>query len=207
LKEVFGERVRRVASGTSATEGRTKQLLARQGMLFLATHGTNIADQALDSHLMLRADADNDGILTAREIFESDGGVDLVVMSACYSGLADRSPLPGDDMFGLQRSLLHSGSRAVVSGLWDVYDLTAPQITQKMMEQLSCGIPVSDALAESQRRFVNRLRASSEVEPWIHPYFWAMFTVVGDGRIHFVKPTTTDGSTSSTYKLPKSSKE
>jgi CHAT domain len=207
VKELFGERVRQDASGMNATEGRTKQLLARQGMLFLATHGINIADRSLDSHLLLRADSDNDGYFTAREIYESDGGVDLVVLSACYSGLADRSPLPGDDLFGLQRSLLHSGSRAVVSGLWDVYDQTAPMITQQMMAQLSIGIPVSEALAGSQRQFLDRLRASPHVEPWIHPYFWAMFTVVGDGRVHFLKPTQTGGSPSPTNSLPKSARK
>lgn len=185
LKVAFGSRVRQLIDGANATEQRLKDLLVRSGMLFVATHGTNLADQSFDSHLLLNADAVDDGFLTAKEIYQSEGGIDLVVMSACYSGLADRSPLPGDDLFGLQRAFLYSGSRAVVSGLWDVYDHTAPMIMQLFMDRLSHGVPVSDALAQTQRQFIDQLRASSEDEPWLHPYFWSVFTVVGDGRVQF----------------------
>jgi CHAT domain-containing protein len=185
LRVAFGNRVRQVIGGSNATEQRFRDLLIRRGMLFVATHGMNLADQSFDSHLLLQANTVDDGFLTAREIYQSEGGVDLVVMSACYSGLADRSPLPGDDLFGLQRALLYSGSRAVVSGLWDVYDQTAPMIMQLFMDRLSHGVPVSDALAQTQRQFIDQLRASSDDEPWLHPYFWSVFTVVGDGRVQF----------------------
>ncbi|MGV3483874.1 MAG: CHAT domain-containing protein [Planctomycetaceae bacterium] len=188
LRDVFGDRIRQVVSGANATEERTKRLLVRRGLLMLATHGMNVADHSMDSHLVLSPTADSDGYLTAREVYQADGGIDLVVMSICYSGLADRSPLPGDDLFGLQRAFLQSGSRAVISGLWDVYDQTAPLIMKSLVEQLASGIPAEQALAQSQRQFVNQLRDSSGVEPWLHPYFWAVFTLSGDGRVHFSDP-------------------
>jgi CHAT domain-containing protein len=103
-------------------------------------------------------------------------------MSACYSGLADRSPLPGDDLFGMQRALLRAGARTVVSGLWDVYDGTGPELMQEFFQQLSAGRPVPTALANSQRALLNRLRCSQQVEPWLHPYFWAVYTSAGDDR-------------------------
>ena len=182
LKATFGEMVRTVLSDEEASEARAKAIFNQAGLLFLATHGKNFADQPLSSYLMFRPDDQNDGYLTAGEIYSTDVAADLVVMSACYSGLADRSPLPGDDLFGLQRALLHAGARSVVSGMWDVYDGTGPELMRGFFEQLVEGKPVPAALANSQRALVNRLRASQEVEPWLHPYFWAVYTAVGDDR-------------------------
>jgi len=182
LKATFGEMVRTVLSDEEATEARAKAVFNQAGLLFLATHGKNFADQPLSSYLMFRPDAANDGYLTAGEIYSTDVAADLVVMSACYSGLADRSPLPGDDLFGLQRALLHAGARSVVSGMWDVYDGTGPELMRSFFEELVEGNRVPAALANSQRALLNRLRASQQVEPWLHPYFWAVYTAVGDDR-------------------------
>ena len=100
-------------------------------------------------------------------------------MSACYSGLGDRSPQPGDDLFGLQRAFLHAGARSVLSGLWDVYDGTAPDLIRQFHEQVATGKSPPHALAESQRKFLKKLRASETAEPWLHPYFWSVFCVAG----------------------------
>src|SRR2546421_634012 len=62
-----------------------------------------------------------EGLLTARDILGVEVEAELVVLSACYSGLGDRSPMPGDDLYGLQRALLQAGANTIVSGLWDVY--------------------------------------------------------------------------------------
>ena len=189
LKATFGEMVRTVLSDEEAGEARAKAVFNRAGLLFLATHGKNFADQPLSSYLMFRADDDNDGYLTAGEIYSTDVAADLVVMSACYSGLADRSPLPGDDLFGLQRALLHAGARTVIAGMWDVYDGTGPELMQGFFGQLTEGKRVPAALANSQRALVERLRKSEQVEPWLHPYFWAVYTSVGDDRTHVAAPS------------------
>lgn len=195
LRAVFGERVRKVYEGEEAREGGAKQALRQRGLLLLATHGFNDPDQPLESHLLFlpeeseaaRSVADsgpatgdrNDGRLTAREVFATPVRAEMVVMNACYSGLGDRSPLPGDDLFGLQRAFLQAGTRTVVSGLWDVYDGTAPQLMDGFFRRVASGLPASAALAESQRAFLHELRQAKQVQPWLHPYFWAVFTVAG----------------------------
>ena len=121
----------------------------------------------------------NEGRLTAREIFSRRVNASLIVMSACYSGLGDRSPQPGDDLFGLQRAFLHAGARSVLSGMWDVYDDTAPILIRQFHEQLLTGKLPSQALAESQRAFLKQQRSEGADNPWIHPYFWAVFGVAG----------------------------
>ena len=123
----------------------------------------------------------NDGRLTAREIFAQRINARLIILSACYSGLGDRSPLPGDDLFGLQRAFLHAGARSVLSGLWDVYDGTAPDLIRQFHEQVVAGKSPSQALAESQRVFLNQRRSGDKRDEavFLHPYFWSVFCVVG----------------------------
>ena len=42
------------------------------------------------------------------------------------------------------------------------------------------------ALIESQREFLNERRRFDD-NPWVHPYFWAVYTVAGDDRTRFAK--------------------
>src|SRR6185436_632899 len=121
-------------------------------MLFFGTHGHNDGERPLASFLLLMPTADSKdtdeqtGRLSAKSVFETIVKADVVVMSACYSGLGDRSPLPGDDLFGMQRAFLQSGSRAVVAGLWDVYDGTAPDLMKGFFQRFEKGEPVAQAL-------------------------------------------------------------
>ena len=82
LRRCFGEQVQEIAEGPEATETRTVALMARPGMLFLATHGQNIPDQPLTSYLLCQGDDQQDGQLTATEIYDRHVAADLIVMSA-----------------------------------------------------------------------------------------------------------------------------
>ena len=185
LRGVFGPRIRGVLDGEQASTSAVKKYLPQRGMLFFAAHGLSFADHPLDSHLLLMPEEKSDGQLSAGDLFSLRVSADLVVMSACYSGLGDRSPMPGDELVGLQRAFLSAGSSTVVSGLWDVYDATAPDLMLGFFKSLSKGRTAAQSLAESQRAFLDGLRASGDDEPWLHPYFWAVYTVAGDDRTRF----------------------
>ncbi len=195
LRKVYGGRLKQVFEGDKATKQQAKSLLDEPGVLMFATHGFNDADHPAESYLLFLGEQTkpsnptnppdsvsatrNDGRLTAREIFEQRINARLIVMSACYSGLGDRSPQPGDDLFGLQRAFLHAGARTVLSGLWDVYDGTAPDLIKQFHERIAEGKSPPQSLADSQRQFLKTLRASESTEPWLHPYFWSVFCVAG----------------------------
>lgn len=178
LKAAFGADLGMVLDGDQATPSRAGKLFGTRGLLLLATHGYNEADAPLESYLVLHLEAGSDGRLRARDVYRRTVAADVVVMSACYTGLGDCSPLPGDDLFGLQRAFLQAGSRAVVAGLWDVYDQTAPDLLRGCLDRLAKGVPAAKALKEAQQDFLDRCR--KEADPFAHPYFWAVYTVLGD---------------------------
>lgn len=193
LQAAFGPHLRQIVDGKQASVAVARQALSMPGMLFIGTHGFNDGERPLQSFLLLmpapdgKTPEEQSGRLTAQAVFDLSVRADLVVMSACYSGLGERSPLPGDDLFGLQRAFLQSGSRAVIAGLWDVFDGTAPDLMNGFFERFSKGESAADALQNSQRGFLQNLRTSGKTEPYLHPYFWAVYSLIGDGRVQFTK--------------------
>lgn len=183
LRAQFASQLGTKVDGGHATESRVAKLLGRRGMLFVATHGVNLPDRPLDSYVLCHAGEEEDGRLTAAELYQTNVAANLIVLSACYSALADRSPVPGDDLFGLQRAFLNSGARAVVAGLWDVYDATGPLLMDRYFLHLDAGQGAALALAKAQREFLARRRENGPQDPWIHPYFWAVYNCTGTGEV------------------------
>lgn len=179
LKQTFGDRLKQVVDREGATEANVRDVFDKPGMLFVATHGMNVADQPLASYLLCHSGQKDDGRLTAGEIFTQHVSSEIVVLSACYSGLADRSPLPGDDLFGLERALLQSGALTVVAGLWDVYDDAGAEIMHEFFKQMAGGRKTAESLLNAQRHFIAKRREEGPSDPWIHPYFWAVYKTTG----------------------------
>lgn len=157
-------------------------LLGDKTLLFIGAHEKNEADLPLNSFLLCDTDKDSDGQLTAREILDTAIGSEAIMMSACYSGLADRSPLPGDDRFGRQRAMLQAGSRSLASGLWDVYDDTVPLLLQSTMQYFADGKTLRHSLAQAQQDFISARKVKGPKDLWIHPYFWAVYNGSGSGH-------------------------
>ncbi len=188
VRRNFPAQLKTVATGSNVTETTMHTLLKRPGLIFIGTHGTNIPDAPLTSHLLCHSDSENDGNFMAGEIYGSRLEACIAVLSACYSGLADRSPIAGDELFGIERALLHSGVKTVVDGVWDVYDATGSEIMNHAFKSLVDGNTTHRAVANAQRAFLKDRRAEGPGDPWIHPYFWAVYKVSGSDLTQVAPP-------------------
>jgi CHAT domain-containing protein len=165
-------------------------------LLHIATHGFFLPDQRagagsaedpmLRSGLYL-AGADNalagnlppegadNGILTAYEAEQLDlGGTELVVLSACDTGLGTSQS--GEGVFGLNRALQEAGAQAVLMSMWSVPDQETRELMQLFYRNWLGGMEKHEALrqAELTERDVVKQRYGHDL-----PYYWGAFVMVG----------------------------
>jgi tetratricopeptide (TPR) repeat protein len=88
-------------------------------MLHLATHAYYDSNYPLESALFL-SNGKKATSLTAKEIFLRPLPAQLVVLSACETGMGQ--VIAGDDLLGLSRSFYLGGTSALLSSLWPVED-------------------------------------------------------------------------------------
>jgi CHAT domain-containing protein len=153
-----------------ATETRTKSLIDGARLLHFATHGELNERDPLGSSLLLAPGGGNDGRLEVREIFGLDLKAQLVVLSACETGLGQLST--GDELVGLQRAFLYAGSPAVVTTLWKVDDRASFTLMREFYDQLA-KLDAVQALQAAQR---------AAMKEFPHPFAWAAFGLTGVGR-------------------------
>src|SRR4029079_6392341 len=107
--------------GKDATEvNDTKMDLQDYRIVHFASHGLIDEEHPQFSSLILNSGGDEDGYLTMREVFDLKLNADLVVLSACKSGLGQR--VRGEGVTRLSRAFLCAGTPSVLVSLWDVYD-------------------------------------------------------------------------------------
>jgi CHAT domain-containing protein len=183
------------AVGAEATEDRVRRIAGDRRVIHFATHGVIRTDDPLESFLALEVPApgaaritgptwQNDGRLTVREIYDIDLNADLVVLSACRTGLG---PVSGDGVAGLARAFLYAGTPSVVATLWDVADEPAALLMPTFYGSLRRTPDKAQALRTAQLRLLKALRAGGvkvagtlgPVTLREHPVLWAGFIVVG----------------------------
>ena len=115
--------------------------------------------------------AEEDGVLTALEASTLDlSGTELVVLSACETGVGDIRT--GDGIHGLRRALTLAGARSQVMTLWSVSDDATRDLMIAFYRRLAAGEPRAEALRQAQLGFLRRPDRR-------HPYFWAGFILAG----------------------------
>lgn len=160
-----------VARGFQANRATaTSPELALYRILHFATHGWNRDRPDLSGVVLSLVDESGrgqDGFLRAFEIYEFDVSADLVVLSACETGI-------GAEEGGLVRAFLNAGSRQVMATLWRVQDGSTARLMESFYRShLAQGMSTSAALRQAQRSFLARFPNSS-------PRRWAGFVLHGD---------------------------
>ena len=109
--------------------------------------------------------------LTVREIFGMKLGGELVTLSACETGLNQRSR--GDELIGLSRAFIYAGAPSVVVSLWSVDAGSTRELMLEFYGLLKDGFDKASAMQEAQKKIMEKPEYS-------HPYYWAPFILTGD---------------------------
>ena len=161
--------------GRNASESNVKKMKLNQyRKVHFASHGLIDEEKPEFSALVLSPDekGEEDGFLTMREVFDLQLNADLVVLSACKTGLGDN--IRGEGVSGLSRAFLVAGASTVLVSLWDVYDKTTADFMKAFywnMERKK--MTKTEALKQVRINMIQNRKTS-------HPYYWAPFILIGE---------------------------
>jgi CHAT domain-containing protein len=144
-------------------------------VLHVAAHAEVDDVDPLFSRILLANDGQDRGLLEAREVYGLDmRGVSLVTLSACESGLG--KVVKGDEIVGFTRSFLSAGASSMVASLWPVADDSTEALMTRMYQSMTEGADLMDSMRVAQIEVQKKRR-------FAHPFFWAPFNVIGNGRM------------------------
>ncbi len=115
-----------------------------------------------------------DGFLRLQDLFNLNLSAELVVLSACQTGLGKE--IRGEGLIGLTRGFMYAGAPRVVASLWKVSD----RATAELMGHFDGGLlkqrmTPAAALRAAQVAMLKNKR-------WHAPYYWAPFVLQGEWR-------------------------
>jgi CHAT domain-containing protein/tetratricopeptide (TPR) repeat protein len=152
--------------------------LSQYRILHFATHGLLNSERPELSGLVFslvdREGKPQDGFLRLNEIYNLQLNADLIVLSACETGLGKE--IKGEGLIGLTRGFMYSGAPRVVASLWNVDDLATAELMKLFYQRmLKDGLPAGAALRAAQLEMSGQKR-------WSSPYFWAGFVLHGEWK-------------------------
>ena len=179
-----------------AREGTLKHLQQAPRILHIATHGyfcerveeTLMSNPLLRSGLLLAGanrtigqlsreqSGSEDGILTALEVSGLNlVGTDLVVLSACQTGLGE--VLNGEGVFGLRRAFQLAGAQSLIMSMFAVPDESTATIMERFYDNWLSGDSKSVALRNASLSMLAERRENGQST---HPLFWGGFIFAGN---------------------------
>ncbi len=147
--------------------GRTDPML-RSGLLFAGANRAWTGKRNIEGI--------EDGILTAKEIATLDfSKVNLIVLSACQTGLGDVEANEG--VYGLQRAFKLAGAETLIMSLWEVDDKATSLLMKTFYEEYLRG-GFKDAAFRNAINHVRSYKDENGDTPFESPYYWAAFIMM-----------------------------
>jgi len=164
-------------------------------IVHLATHGKFLIGKP-DNSFLLMGDGQSINLKEIKNLPMSN--VDLVVLSACETGLGLTNQANGIEVLGLGYQFQRAGAKAAISSLWSVHDGGTQRLMEIFYGLLQQGVPKAAALQQAQIALINgdftaggKLRGNFRIETTAgqapiptnlkHPFYWAPFILIGNG--------------------------
>jgi CHAT domain-containing protein len=152
--------------------------LSQYKIVHFATHGlANSVHPELSGIILSLVDEQGkplNGFLRLTDIFNLKLAADLVVLSACQTGLGQN--VQGEGIVGLTRGFMYAGAKRVVVSLWSVDDEGTATFMESFYQGMwQKGLTSAAALRAAQLEMLQQSK-------WKSPYYWAAFTLQGEWR-------------------------
>jgi CHAT domain-containing protein len=111
--------------------------------------------------------------LYTRDLYTLDLNADLVVLSACETGIGQLSR--GEGSISLSHGFAQAGARSLLNTLWRVSDEASAKMMATFYRYLKDGLPKDEALRRAKLDYLQSARGSER-----HPFYWGAYTITGD---------------------------
>lgn len=172
------------AKNLSAIDFKANRAMATGGELskyryvHFATHGYIDSERPdLSAIVLSLVDAEGkpqDGFLRTHDIYNLNLPAELVVLSACETGLGKQ--IKGEGLVGLTQGFMYAGARRVVVSLWNVND----KATAELMARFYRGMLRENKTPAAALRTA-QMEMSQQIQ-WRSPYYWAAFVLQGEWK-------------------------
>ena len=112
--------------------------------------------------------------MTANEIYKLRLNADLVVLSACETGLGELSS--GEGAMSFARAFQYAGVPNTVMSLWLADDEASKNVMIQFYENLKAGQSKEDAMRNAKLDYLSRTKTEDEA----FPFFWLTYNIIGN---------------------------
>lgn len=159
---------------SAATKQDFQDLATNFAMLHFSAHAMvnpENPDYSFIAFSQKNKEIDETQLLFINDIYASTLLADMVVLSACETGLGKIEK--GEGVMSLARAFTYAGAKSIITSLWRVNDRKTAELMTRFYEYLEAGHPKDEALFLSKQDFIKK-----GID--IHPYFWAGFVPIGN---------------------------
>ncbi len=140
-------------------------------VLHFAMHSVVNNENPMMSQMIFAETDSVSGSLTAIDLYSIQLNSQLVVLSACNTGMGQLHR--GEGIMSFSRAFAYAGVPSAVISLWKVPDEATSKIMVSFYRHLKNGESKARALQLARQEFI------SDNPEYAHPYFWAGFVLTG----------------------------
>jgi CHAT domain-containing protein/Tfp pilus assembly protein PilF len=172
LREFFFPEKTEVLTNRRATRSRLMNGgLEEFGFIHFATHGfVNASNPALSGLVFQEGSEDEHGIAFVSDIYNLELNADLVVLSACETGVG--TIRRGEGLIGFTRAFLYAGASNLVVSMWRVSDQPTAHLMIGFYDYFRNGHSYGEALRKAKLDLLSDPDTAA-------PLYWAAFTLNG----------------------------
>ena len=162
-----------LVTNEDATKENFLKLAPLYKIIHLATHGQANDKRGEYSFLAFSAANDSMDLLYASDLYNIDLPAELLVLSACETGVGELKR--GEGILSLARGFSFAGVKSILTTLWNVSDKKAGKLMALFYKNISKGLKKDDALRQAKLEYI---ATSSEREA--APFYWASYIAMGN---------------------------
>ncbi len=163
--------------GKAASEKQFMDKAAFYRCLHLSMHTDMMEVNPMFTKLVFQPNAQDDledNMLTPNEIYKLRLNADLVVLSACETGLGELSS--GEGAMSFARAFQYAGVPNTVMSLWLADDEASKNVMIQFYKNLKDGQSKEDAMRNAKLDYLSRAKTEEEAVP----FFWLTYNIIGN---------------------------